>query len=65
MFADKDFFYFSSLIFNDNHVLVELHKPFKRNCDCQEKTKWYWYRWHCKLRGFTKNSVNPWRMWGS
>ena len=58
-------FYFSSFISKDNHVLVEKHNPLEKSYDSQERTRWYWYRWHWKLRGFTTNSVHPWRIWES
>ena len=43
---------------------IEDENPSK-NCDSQGRTRWYWYRWFWKLRGFNKNSVHPWRMWES
>ena len=37
-------------------------QPGRKNCDNQGRTRWYWYRRHWRLRGFTKNSVHPWKM---
>ena len=38
-------------------------QPFRKNCDRQGRTRWYRYRWHWKLRGFTKVFIHE--EWGN
>ena len=40
-FADVDFFYFSSFIFKENHVLVKEDNPSEKNVIVMGELKWY------------------------
>ena len=41
MFADVNFFYFSSFIFKENHVSVDEDNTSEKNCDSQGRTRCY------------------------
>ena len=41
MFADIDFFYVSSFILKENHILIEENNPSEKNCYSQRIIRWY------------------------
>ena len=50
-------YFFIFLVLLSKTITFKLNSTtLHKKCDSQGRTRWYWYRWHWKLRGFTKNS---------
>ena len=68
IFKNTDIFYKTSAVAASHFFeifLVSFSKKIPFPLKMKTTFRWHYFKWHWKLREFSKTSVPPWRMWAS